>query len=54
MMAGHSANPIFFNKENKNERLEHLVSPHPQRPIRSHFGLNLQPPQSGRHIFIIP
>ena len=37
MMSGHGPNPIFFNK--KIGRPEYSLTPHPLRPITSHFSL---------------
>ena len=44
MMSGHGGNPIFFNKKIKIGRPEHSLTPHPLRPITSHFCLTLPPP----------
>ena len=46
MMSGHGGNPIFFNKKIKIGRQEHSLTPHPLRPIASHFCLTppLLPP----------
>ena len=38
MMPGQGENPIFFNKK-RTGRPEHLLAPHPLRPITSHFCL---------------
>ena len=59
MMPGRGENPIFFNiKKIKIGGPEHSVTPHPPRPITSHFFLTSThspiPPQSGRHICITP
>ena len=40
MMSGHGENPIFVNKI-KIGRPEHSLTPHPLRPITSHFYLSL-------------
>ena len=55
-MYGHGANPIFFNKKDKDWTSRTLAKPHPLHPITSHFYLSLQPPppQSGHHIFVTP
>ena len=49
---------FFFNKKIKIERPEHLLHPHPLRPITSHFCLTHLPtqpqlPQVERHICCI-
>ena len=45
MMSGHGANPIFFNKKNKDWTFRALATPtHPLGPITSRFCLN--PPAS--------
>ena len=55
MMSGRGGNPIFFNKKIKIGRPEHSLTPHPLRPIRSHFCLTPPPPpHSGRHLCITP
>ena len=57
MMSGHGGSPIFFNKKIKIGRPEHSLTPHPLRPITSHFCLTphpSSPPQSGRHMCITP
>ena len=55
MMSGHGANPMFFDKKNKIERPENLLSPQPLRPITSHFCLTHPThPQSVRHMCITP
>ena len=38
-MSGHGANPIFFNKKNKDWTSKTIVNPHPQRPVTSDFCL---------------
>ena len=43
MMYGHGANPIFCTKKIKIGRLKHSLTPHPLRPITSHFYLTLPP-----------
>ena len=42
MMSGHGANPIFFNKKNK-DRPEHSLPLTPLRPITFHFYLTSPP-----------
>ena len=59
MMSGHGPNPIFFNKkEIKIGRPEHSLTSNSLRAITSHFCLtpnpNPLPPQTGRHMCIIP
>ena len=50
---GHGANPIFFNKTNKDWTSRTLTTPHPLRPITSHFSFTPPPNlQSGRHMCI--
>ena len=44
MMSGHGRNPIFVNKKIKIGRPEHSLTPHPLRPITSHFCLTPPPP----------
>ena len=44
MMSGHGRNPIFVNKKIKIGRPEHSLTPHPIRPITSHFCLTPPPP----------
>ena len=53
-MSDHGPNPIFFNKIIKIGHPEHSLTPHPLRPITSHFCLSPPPPslQSGRHMCI--
>ena len=44
-MSNHGANPIFFNKKNKDWTSRTLANPPPPlRPIASHFCLNPPPP----------
>ena len=43
MTSCHGENPIFFNKKIKIGLAEHSLTPHPLRPITSHFCL-LPPP----------
>ena len=44
MMSGHGENPIFFNKKVKIGHPENSLTPHPLRPITSHFCLTPLPP----------
>ena len=44
MMSGHGANQFSLIKKIKIGHLEHLLTPHPLRPITSHF--HLTPPTS--------
>ena len=54
MMSSHGANPIFFNKKNKDCVSWTFATPHPLHPITSYFCLIPLPhPQSGRHMRII-
>ena len=39
MMSGHGANPVFFNKKNKDWASRALVLPHLIRPITSNLCL---------------
>ena len=53
IMSGHVANPVFFNKKNKDWMSRTLTSPPPLRPITSHFCLTPIPlPESGHHMCI--
>ena len=44
-MSGHGANPVFFNKKNKDWRCRTLATPPPQslRPITPHFYITHHP-----------
>ena len=55
MMSGHNANPICFNKENKDWRFRALANPHPRTSDNISF-LPYPPPssQTGRHMCINP
>ena len=44
MMSGHGANPISFNKKNKDLTSRTLATPTPLSPITSHFCLTTPPP----------
>ena len=44
MMSGQGANPIFFNKKNKDWTSKTRVTPHLLRPITSYFCLTPPPP----------
>ena len=54
MMFGHDANPIFFNKKNKDWTSRALAIPQPPTSDSISFCLTLPHPQSGRHMFIAP
>ena len=55
MMSSHGANPNFFNKKKtKIGRPEHSLTPHPLTSDKISFLLYPNPPQSGRHMCIIP
>ena len=56
MMSGHGANPIFFNKKNKDWTSRTLANPPPY--VREHLIFTLAPQsplfQSGHHMSITP
>ena len=54
MMCCHGGNPVLFNKKIKIGRPEHSLTPHLVRLITSHFCLIPHPPESGRHMCIMP
>ena len=53
MMPVHGGNSIFFNSKIKIGRPEHSLTPHPLRPITSHFCLNHPPPPSPLKVDVI-
>ena len=54
MVSGYGANPIFFNKKNKDWTSRTLANPSPPTSENISFLPYPHPPQSGHHMCITP